>query len=328
MPFSIALVSDDEATEFGRHQTLFPLIFERQIPFASSTLPKVAAAFEPEISTLAVKWQPSSDDLIVWGVFPHQRRARRFSELSCGVSGQAPYRRDCFTAISRGRGSFAIARGDSLIGSFQAGYFVAASPTVLTAKSLGDHLITLINQDTLFQAHGNYYWHEVRDAVELLIREAAYRGRGGTFVLLPSGSNSAATPYEVNCVLRDSYGLRTPLGRCLSERSSENSDESGVKASALRQVDELETITYGAKLTASPSTATPLTGADGWGANEGKPFDLHRYGMRHRSAFDFVATCPGSIAFVISQDGPVRAFRRMSPGVVQVWPDCNASMFL
>lgn len=190
VPFSIALVSDDEAMEFERHQTLAPLIFERPIPFASSTLPKVAAAFEPEISTLAVKWQPSSGDLIIWGVFPHRRRAGRFSEISCGVPGQAPHRRDCFTAISRGRGSFAIARGDSLIGSFQAGYFVAASPTILTARSLGGHLIALIDQDSLFQAHGNYYWHEFRDAVELLIRESAYRGHGGTLVLLPSGSNS------------------------------------------------------------------------------------------------------------------------------------------
>jgi hypothetical protein len=50
----------------------------------------------------------------------------------------------------------------------------------------------------------------------------------------------------------------------------------------------------------------PTPGAGGGG----KGFPIIRYGTRHRSAMNFAGACPGSIAFVISQDGPIRAFAR------------------
>lgn len=50
-----------------------------------------------------------------------------------------------------------------------------------------------------------------------------------------------------------------------------------------------------------------------------------RFGTRHNSAIDFVGAVPGSIAFVLSQDGPVRAITRRNETVF-IWPDCLNTM--
>ncbi|WP_454064658.1 hypothetical protein [Candidatus Nitrospira salsa] len=71
-----------------------------------------------------------------------------------------------------------------------------------------------------------------------------------------------------------------------------------------------------------------IIGPDGNGATKNEKFEINRYGTRHRSAFDFAAAQPDSIVFVLSQDGPIRAFHRIDDTTVHVWPDCTVSMFL
>lgn len=51
-----------------------------------------------------------------------------------------------------------------------------------------------------------------------------------------------------------------------------------------------------------------------------KPINPERFGTRHRSAMRFCWTNPGSVAFVISQDGGVRAITRLNERVV-IWED-------
>jgi hypothetical protein len=70
-----------------------------------------------------------------------------------------------------------------------------------------------------------------------------------------------------------------------------------------------------------------ITGPDGFGGG-GEPFDLSKHGTRHNSAVDFVAAFPGSVVFVISQDGPIRAFAVKDATTILCWPDCRASMFI
>jgi len=43
------------------------------------------------------------------------------------------------------------------------------------------------------------------------------------------------------------------------------------------------------------------------------------YGMRHRSAFRFVEQMPASIAFVLSQDGGIKAVAKVNERIV-MWP--------
>lgn len=53
----------------------------------------------------------------------------------------------------------------------------------------------------------------------------------------------------------------------------------------------------------------------------------NRFGTRHNSAIDYVAAIPNSIAFVLSQDGPVRAITRRDDAVY-IWLDCLSTVFV
>jgi hypothetical protein len=50
--------------------------------------------------------------------------------------------------------------------------------------------------------------------------------------------------------------------------------------------------------------------------------------MQSTSAVAFVGVCTKAIAFVISQDGPVRAFVRQDDQTVLCWPNCSTSMIV
>lgn len=52
-----------------------------------------------------------------------------------------------------------------------------------------------------------------------------------------------------------------------------------------------------------------------------------RFGTRHNSAIDFAGSVPGSIAFVLSQDGPVRAITKREE-TVYIWLDCLNTVFV
>jgi hypothetical protein len=70
-----------------------------------------------------------------------------------------------------------------------------------------------------------------------------------------------------------------------------------------------------------------VTGPDGFGEGGGEVLNPARLGMRHNSALAFAGAVDGSIAFVISQDGPVRVFVKSDESTLLYWPDCcSASM--
>jgi hypothetical protein len=87
-------------------------------------------------------------------------------------------------------------------------------------------------------------------------------------------------------------------------------------------------LAFGTTLSAPDTASGAVAGPDGFGRAEGGSFEIGRYGTRHSSAMHFAAAVPDSIVFVISQDGPVRAFRRRDEETVEVWPDCRTSMFI
>ena len=56
------------------------------------------------------------------------------------------------------------------------------------------------------------------------------------------------------------------------------------------------------------------------------PLEYERYGTRHRSMFRYCAAAPGSVGFVVSQDGAVRAVTALERGVV-VWEDIKVQQY-
>lgn len=60
--------------------------------------------------------------------------------------------------------------------------------------------------------------------------------------------------------------------------------------------------------------------------SEQEPIDLERFGTRHRSASRLCAAVPGTIAFVISQDGDLRVFYGLPDRRVCMWRNLGAWM--
>ena len=341
--FAVGLILDQDVDLLVGPTMHRPLRFVKPAEFSAAALAKLAPAFDPVLTTIVVRWDNALDRMQFWGIWLQAQGNNRFSRVPVGVVGSANFRPDLFTLISKGRASLAVARGDSLIGILQVGYFKPATPTPFTSNSLGQYVYASVEADPIFAAVGMTYWHYARDGLELLLSEASLRGHGGTIVLLPS----TVAPADAYCVskykLSGTFDLQTTFQMCIeNERQMEIAiayrkvaNESIQRISQLASVDgalilsfAFHVLAFGATLTAPRSAANPIIGPDGFGQGTGKPFEITRYGTRHRSAMDFVAAVPGAIAFAISQDGPIRAFRSADPSTVHVWPDCTASMFV
>lgn len=341
--FSVALVWDQDLEALVGPTMLRPLRLHIQADFSSASLAKLAPAFDPVLTTIVVKWDVQTEKLEYWGIWLHAQGHNRFSEVPVGVVGSANFRPDLFTLISKGRASLAFARGEGLIGVFQAGYFKDATPTPFTSHSLGQYVCESVQADPMFSTSGMVYWHFVRDALELLLSEASLRGHGGTIVLLPSNVALTDSHYASKYRLIGDFCLQDTFQRCIeAERQIEVAiayrkvaNETIQRLSQLASVDGaliltfgFQVLAFGATLTAHRTAANPVIGPDGFGQGSATSFDINRYGTRHRSALDFVASVPEAIAFVISQDGPIRAFRGAEWPTVHVWPDCTLSMFV
>ncbi len=86
----------------------------------------------------------------------------------------------------------------------------------------------------------------------------------------------------------------------------------------------LEVISFGATLMATKWTGEVKVGQDGLGGG-GEIFNNLRLGTRHNSAIDYIGACPGTIGFVVSEDGPIRGLVRGAGQTVLCWPDCRVS---
>lgn len=86
-------------------------------------------------------------------------------------------------------------------------------------------------------------------------------------------------------------------------------------------------ISFGAKLIADRWQGRAVE-RNAFGAENQPTVKFERLGTRHHSALNFVAAVPGSIAFVASEDGPIRGLVRANADEVWYWPDCRLSMFM
>lgn len=96
---------------------------------------------------------------------------------------------------------------------------------------------------------------------------------------------------------------------------------SGVDGAVLI-TDKFNLIGFGAEVVASSSIKKVKIAEDALG-NGSKFIPIEAYGTRHRSAFRFCSSYENSIAFIISQDGGIKAVKRVGADLV-VWPDITS----
>jgi hypothetical protein len=80
---------------------------------------------------------------------------------------------------------------------------------------------------------------------------------------------------------------------------------------------DLEVRGFGVEITSASVPASLLLALDS-SAGQTQPIEYTRWGTRHRSMMRYCWAIPGSVGFVLSQDGDVRVMTRIADAVV-VW---------
>lgn len=349
--FSLALLYKSlvEKETSGQNQNVMP--FSNSLPFSDNSITKIAPAFDFSRTFLAVSpTSESKNEYEIWGVMPYRLPSNVFNEIPVGLPGDFPYAPDilCVTAVSPG--SLIISRGGSVIGRFFSGHFESAIPTPFYSKAMGQYLLDMIRNHRGYLQDESGYWGYYSDTLGYLLTKASNYGHGGTIILLPR-SKREEPPFkryiDLKYFFNKTFNLEDSIISLLKREQDENDHDMAVSIAmnrnhakridflaklscidgALIVTDDLHLLSFGSTLNAPKWDGDILTGPDGFGGG-GAKFDASKLGTRHNSAIDFVGACPGSVAFVISKDGPVRGFIQKNEKLILCWPDCHVSMFL
>jgi len=336
--------------------------FNSFLPFSDPTelsveaVRKLAGAVDERTSSLIVEKRDKR--LVISGIAPFGRAQTLLSAAGGGYP-----RPEALTLSVRAPGAVLISRESSSLGRFTAGEFTPAQPTPLRSAALGGTIIDRISEHEAHARYQMQYNSWYFDALRHLLRSASGRGHGGSIIWVPEALVSQALELtrlgthlgrfdDPNEAMLDLVGCSATLDKLQGDvlgqavRVPADSAKRAIGYSmykpqvksklttllnALAQIacvdgallisDMFRPLVFGARLSASPwpgkvhlaTNATPEEVPRG------------RYGTRHNSAIDFIGACPGAIAFVLSQDGPVRAFERRGDAIV-MWPDCLDTM--
>lgn len=268
------------------------------------------------------------------------------------------------TIAARQPGHLLIAYGNGLIGRVTDGEFTPGEPTPLVKSKLGDAIYNRITQHQGFRMHEMSYWHLYSRCLTRLLTFASARGHGGSILWVPtSGVENLASCVDIRRRFASASDIAQPLHEILDAEIRERTASSSIRggqcppfvpvdmmaAPVLRDkykrhlnehlallaqlscidgalvVDEfLRPLGFSAVIKLEPEWTGPVVSQSTVSPGA---IDLSKVGTRHKSAVAFAANCSGAIAFVLSQDGPVRGIMRAG-AEVWWWPDCFSSVFL
>ena len=345
--FSVVLLAEkdkDKEQESSRFKQEI-LVLNRRLPFSPESLAKLSPACDPQTGALLVSPpEDDSENYEIWGLMFFGPMTNRFNKIPV-MDEFTTLRPDMFTVTAVSPGSLAVSRGDSQIGRFVLGSFSPATPMPFVSRAMGEFMLSSIMNSQGYQRYGNLYWHIYRDALEYLLLEAGARGHGGTIIVIPENKvaecrSGFAARYHLQSTLRIEKSIEQILSLPKShEMSIYLSYNRAVMTrlnflaqlacvdGALLLSDHLEPIAFGTTLLAQEWRGNIVVGPDSFGGG-GQEFDLSRLGTRHNSAANFIGAFPYCYGFVLSQDGPIRAFIRKDENTLYCWRDCTVSMFV
>jgi hypothetical protein len=91
--------------------------------------------------------------------------------------------------------------------------------------------------------------------------------------------------------------------------------------------DRLTLLGFGAEVIAQSPALRDVQLATDANAQNLRTSSIENYGTRHRSAFRFCSSYEDAIAFIVSQDGGIKAVKRIGPNVI-MWPDVRATPYI
>ena len=346
--FSITLLQKDNMKQKltpGRSQII--MSFNENVPFSPDSVTKLASAFDPMTTSLTVSSKDNSKTVYeIWGVMFYSPPEKLFHTNSCVIGDLNMTVPDIMIVTAVAPGALMIYRGDTVIGRLLSGRFERAIPTPFVSNAMGQYIYNLIKNHEGFSKFQNPYWHVYIKSLIYLLSEASLRSHGGTIVLVPDDKIREYKKYiHPRYVFCEEFLLEGLPERILKEEG-ENVLEShcmmALRYEYSKRIDflaqlsctdgaliisnKLHLLLFASTLNAPKWNGIARIGPDGFGGG-GEIYYFSKLGTKHNSAINFVGACSDSIAFVISQDGPVKGFIRKDEKTVLCWPDCLVSMF-
>lgn len=127
---------------------------------------------------------------------------------------------------------------------------------------------------------------------------------------------------EQYCEVTEMDSQMDEIERSLSDSIKFIASLSGVDGAVL-MTDKLKVLGFGAEVIASSPSLKEIRVAQDTLGKEGRTTSIEMYGTRHRSAFRFCSSYEDAVAFVISQDGGVKAVKRDGPDLI-LWSSINS----
>lgn len=335
--FKLVIVDKQHLDDFVAINKVYPL--DTDIQFQIESIIKIAPAHNAQETALVIVVDESTRGLKIYGFFQVKKLYKKTLYKAISDSCLEETFPDNILISTTDVGNVKIYVSGTAIGSMIDGKFVNASRSSFTDKSLGYHLDKHCRSHELYSRFGKNYLHIYKEIIKKLLAEAARRGHGSTIVLIaPSDIEGASIYYKPRYILKETINLTWPIWKSLQVGNESDDCEKNaldiinniVMLAQLATVDgalimthDLELLSFGATLKAGQWDGSVLTGPDGSGNGAGKDYQFSRLGTRHNSAIAFASQCKSSYVFVISHDGPIRAFLSYSDEFVTCWPDCT-----
>lgn len=342
--FALAVVPiDGEDQKTWLHESSQELApFSTHLPLNAESISKLAPACDPDIGALLVAPDTGGENICyIWGIMYYGPPLRSLTEIPVQIEGLSAQRPDVPTITVTSPGSMLISRGHSQIGRFVLGRFYPAQPTPFVHRALGQYLEDYIKSHT-HSKWRDYYSLYLR-ALEHLLAEIGSRGHGGTVVLVGDSNypeclggtqpryklqHTLQMPEVFEKLLESRRDILIKIGaRAILRERLNFLAQLACADGALLLRDAMVPVSFGVTLQAEPWTGAIVPGPSPFPGQE-QLLNLQQLGTRHNSAAHFVTAYQGSIAFVISHDGPIRAFLRPDEGSLLYWADCTLSMFV
>lgn len=348
LTFAIALLPQwevgEEQRSSGRKQIIMP--FNESLPFTVDSISKLSSAFDHKSTALIVGPRTKErKDYELWGAM-HFDFSRRMPFKELPVAIDVLFKPDVLMVTVTSPASLLVSRGNGQLCRFVGDKIIPSVPTPFYSKAMGNYLIEMIKNDKGFKEFENSYWLTFIQSIEYLLSETSSRGHGSTIIFLPSDSienytNNYIIKYafkkdlQIDLLIRrqlvldqhDQTQLLLFIGfnQIIAERLAVLAQLACIDG-ALLLTSNFHIITFGSTLKANNWEGNVLTGPYGFGG--GGKIDTKVLGTRHNSAINFIGACPGTVGFVISQDGLIRGLVRKDEKTILCWPDCRVSMFV
>jgi hypothetical protein len=340
--FSLAFISEiqSQSPQGGILYPIETIKFSSPEPLTLERISKLAPAFDKNTTAFAVELSETDgiQTYQIWGAiyFGPKQEPTSYGFSFEGLNVSRP---DCFMITTISIGSLLLTRQDHVLGYFESGKFSPTIPTPFANGALLEYF------EALFSGKGttrNGLFYVELPCIEKVLFNVSKKGNGGIVIFIPSGGedkisdlyvdrNKFTANFRINFLLEQSgrYSL-TPhiqqIKRVISERLEALARLAFIDGALLVSTN-WEVVGVGTKLTANKWNKRVITGPNSFNyPGGGKVFDHSAYGTRHNSTINFIGACPEAVGFVISEDGPIRAFVKHDEETILCWEDVRLSM--